>query len=178
MATTTINTEPLDKMLGQLNSLADVDFEPLMLDFRAILERDNAENLGIDGYGVPLQAVTYRPDPDYHGVVNMGIRVNNNLWPSYYKVLDGPALAPRGADSRIVTNFRTSSGREGGAWVAMGAWEDVLSLDGVPFLGFHFRGEGHLPVRDLAHVRPSAMRRAKEALHDFAVALMARLKGS
>ena len=76
-----------------------------------------------------------------------------------------------------MTNFRTAHGRDGGAWVAIGAWEDVLSLDGVPFLGSHFRGEGNLPVRDLAHVRPTAMARAKAALHDFAVALMRKLKG-
>jgi hypothetical protein len=67
--------------------------------------------------------------------------------------------------------------KEPGAWVAIGAWEDVVSIEGTPFLPFHFRGEGNLPVRNLAHVRPSAMRRAKEALHDFAVKLIKRLRG-
>ena len=39
-------------------------------------------------------------------------------------------------------NFRTMHGPDGDQWVAIGMWEDVLSKRGVPFLPFHFRGEG------------------------------------
>jgi hypothetical protein len=194
VATTTINTEPLDRLIGQINSLEDVDFEPLMLDFRAILERDNQEGVlaGLDGFGMPLVPVTYRPNPNKVKPANHTFLTNNNLPSSWYRELSGPPLAPRGLDSRIYTSFRTGHGRDGGAWFAVGAWEDVstvagvqsagtaepmVSLDGVPFLPFHFRGEGNLPVRNLAHVRPSAMARAKEALHEFAVKLIERLKG-
>jgi hypothetical protein len=179
MATQTINTEPLDRLIGELDSLADVDFEPLMMDLRAILERDNAEGAaaGLDGFGLPLEPVTYRPDPNKVEPTDYTIKINNNLTSSWYRELDGPPLSPRGPQSRVTTNFRTAHGREGNAWVAIGAWEDVLSTEGVPFLSFHFRGEGNLPTRDLAHVRPSAMARAREALHDFAVGLIKRLRG-
>jgi hypothetical protein len=181
MATTTINTEPLDKLIGQLGSLESIDFEPLMLDLRAILERDNVEGAmaGLDGWGEPLEPVTYRPNPNKVKPTNYKVLANNNLTSSWYRELGGPPLAPRREQSRIVTNFRTAHMRDDAqhAWVAIGAWEDVLSLDGVPFLGAHFRGEGNLAVRNLAHVRPSAWARAKEALHQFGVRLISQLRG-
>jgi hypothetical protein len=181
MATTTINTAPLDQLIGQLGSLEEIDFEPLMLDLRAILERDNVEGAmaGLDGWGEPLEPVTYRPKPNKVKPTNFRVLVNNNLSRSSYRELDGPPLAPRREQSRIVTNFRTAHLRDDAqhAWVAISGWEDVLSLDGVPFLGAHFHGEGNLPVRNLAHVRPSAWARAKEALHDFAVKLVSQIRG-
>jgi hypothetical protein len=179
VATETISTAPLDQFIGQVNSLADADFEPLMLELELILREDNEQGAlaGLDGFGMPLEPVTYRPNPNKVKPTNYTILPNNNLTSSWYRTLDGPPLAPRREESRIVTQFRTGHYREPGAWVAIGAWEDVLSVQGIEFLPFHFRGEGNLPVRDLAHVRPSAMRRAKEALHDFAVALIARVRG-
>ena len=72
-----------------------------MLDFRAILERDNYEGAmdGLDGFGVPLQEVTYRPDSraGSRKPINYTILANNNLTSSHYRTLDGPPLAPRGA---------------------------------------------------------------------------------
>jgi hypothetical protein len=58
-------------------------------------------------------------------------------------------------------------------WHAQGGWADVVSVSGIPFLPFHFRGEGHLPQRDLAHVRPSALKKAREALTAFVQRLLA-----
>jgi indole-3-glycerol phosphate synthase len=49
---------------------------------------------------------------------------------------------------------------------------DVLTVNGIPFLPFHFRGEGSLPVRDLAHVRPTALAKAREALRAFVAKLI------
>ena len=179
MAATTINTEPLDRMIGQLVSLEHIDFEPLLLELEGILDDDNRAGAGqgLDGFGMQLEPVTYRPNPNKVKPTNYTVLTNNNLTSSWYRELEGPPLAPRDMDSRIVTNFVTSHTQEPGAWVVLGAWADVLSTDDVPFLPFHFRGEGNLPVRDLAHVRPSALRRAQEALHDFALKIMQTIRG-
>ena len=99
MNTTTVNTEGIDRLIGRVCALESIDFMPLMEEWRTILEEDNEANLGIDGYGVPLAAVTYRPDP------NVGTRKPikrdiippyNNLHSSHYRSLDGPPLSPRG----------------------------------------------------------------------------------
>ena len=99
---------------------------------------------------------------------NYTVLPNNNLTNSWYRALDGPPLAPRGRDSRIVTQFRQRHGRDGQAWYVEGGWEDVLTVSGIPFLPFHFRGEGNLPIRDLAHVRPNLLAQARSALIVFA----------
>jgi hypothetical protein len=183
VATNTINTFPLDKMITQLVEFESIDFEPLMMEFEAILKEDNdaAAMAGIDGFDMPLIPVTYRPDPKAGTgrVRTPSVRPLNNLSSTAYRQLGGPPLAPRGMDSRIVTNFRTGYAQleSEDAWVVLWAWEDVVSIEDVAFLGLHFRGQGNLPVRNLAHLRPSTKQRAKKALHDFAVALIAKLKG-
>jgi hypothetical protein len=136
-----------------------------MLEWEAILTEDNRQGLlaGLDGYGKPLVAIA-----DYtrrHRKSETGTADPN-----------APPLIPAWERSRAIANFRTAHGREGsnqggklvmGHWWAIGAWENVLSKSGVAFLPFHFRGEGRLPVRDLAHVRPAAVRAARENLRDF-----------
>jgi hypothetical protein len=150
-----------------------------MMDFRAILERDNAEGAaeGLDGFGLPLEPVTYRPNPNKVKPTDYTIRVNDNLTSSWYRELEGPPLSPRGPYSRVTKNFRTSHMKEPGAWVAIGGWEEFVSIAGEPILPFHREGQGNLPVRNLIHIRPRAMARAKEALHDFAVKLISRIRG-
>ncbi len=173
IATTTVNTQGLDLLIGRVRALTMIDFSPLMIEWRTILEEDNVEGAmaGLDGFGNPLEPVTYRPDPraGSRKTIDMTELVNGNLSSQAYRTLDGPPLAPRGLDSRIVTHFETAHGREANPdeWYALGAWKDVLSIASVPFLPFHFRGEGNLPVRDLAHVRPTAMAKARQALRDF-----------
>jgi hypothetical protein len=56
--------------------------------------------------------------------------------------------------------------------VVVGAWEDVLSKQGVPFLPFHFRGEGRLPVRDIAGLRPAGYAEAVEVVDLWASSLL------
>lgn len=167
-------TTGLDRLDAKLRGLLLADWQPLLIEWRAILEEDNERGAlaGLDGWGKPLAPVTYRPrvgtDP-----ISMAPLDYNNLRRSAYLSLSGPPLAPRGAGSRIVTNFRTAHGGDGpGRWYAQGAWEDVLSVKGTPFLPFHFRGEGRLPRRDLAHVRPSALAKARQALRDFVKRLL------
>jgi hypothetical protein len=165
-----VDVTPLERIVGRLVMLrlSDVDFTPLMMEWRTILEEDNREArlAGQDGWGIPLIPVTYRPDPSGKPA-NHTILANNNLTSSWYRELTGPPMAPRGVESRTITNFVTSHLHLGSQWQALGAWEDVFSPTGYPFLGAHFRGEGWLPVRNLAHVRPTAMARVRDVLSRF-----------
>jgi|GEM_PF-2485970 hypothetical protein len=92
--------------------------------------------------------------------------LNNNLTSSEYRYLAGPPLAPRRQFSRVITNLYTGSGRYQflpHAWIAFGAWREVVNTKGREFLHYHFEGAGRLPRRDLCGVRPEArlkMRRA------------------
>lgn len=158
----------LTNLVHRLERVHELDYTPLMLRWELVLKRDNAAGAlaGLDGAGRPLRAATYRPKAVAH--VDYRILPNNNLTGSHYRILAGPPLAPRGLDSRIVTQFRTSHVHEGpGEWAAIGAWEDVLDVKGRPFLRYHFRGDGNLPVRDLRGVRPAAVEAARREARDF-----------
>ncbi len=175
MATTTVNTEGIDRLIGKLRNLQEIDFAPLMEDWRKILEEDNREGAlaGLDGFGLPLTPVTYRPDPraGSRKPIDYSIQPNDNLTSGHYRTLDGPPLAPQGLESRIVTRFRTKwDNPTPNTWIVSGSWEDVLTIAGMPLLPYHFDGPEHnpnLPVRDLAHVRPGALAKARQALVDF-----------
>jgi hypothetical protein len=178
-----INNEALDTFLGQVRKLEYVEFEPLLNVLGEILREDNTEGAlkGLDGFGDPLIPVTYRPDPTAGSrkPIDYSIKANNNLTSGHYRTLDGPPLAPRGLDSRIVTNYATVWEHEAeGVYLALGHWVNVESIDGVPFLGAHFRGDNGLPVRNLAHVRPGAVQLARDALHGFVTAIVKRIKGT
>jgi len=180
---TIVNTEQLDRMLGQVKPLESIDFAPLMEDWRAILERDNEDNLGIDGYGIPMEAVTYRPDAKAGSrkPIRYDILANNNLTSGHYRTLDGPPLSPRGSDSRVTQNFRTRWERDEpnqGEWTTFAGWEDFISLDSEEILPFHAAGTEHnprLPIRDLLNIRPSALAKARDALVGFVNKLLGRL---
>jgi hypothetical protein len=188
MNTTTVNTEGIDRLIARVRSLESIDFMPLMEEWRGILEKDNEDNLGIDGYGVPLAEVTYRPDPNVgsraaryglEGINREIIPPYNNLHSSHYRSLDGPPLSPRGADSRITRNFATKG--EGpmadGSWHVLGSWVDFLSVDGFEILTAHADGPDHnpkLPIRDVLHVRPGALQRARDALILFVKGILGR----
>src|SRR6202034_3051404 len=67
--------------------------------------------------------------------------LHNNLTAAEYKLLGGPPLAPRGAFSRVITNFMTDWAKlRDGLWQVTFWWEDVVSTKGVPFLRYHFEG--------------------------------------
>lgn len=184
MNTTTVNTEGIDRLVGKIRSLESIDFMPLMVEWGVILTEDNREGAlaGLDGFGIPLIPVTYRPDPKAGSrkTINFDIQANNNLTSGHYRTLDGPPLAPRREESRIVTNFVTSP--EGpmpdGSWHALGAWTDIVDINGdFEILTAHFPGPDHnprLPVRDLAHVRPSALEKARTALRSFVQVILGR----
>lgn len=92
-----------------------------------------------------------------------------------YKGLTGPPLAPSRDGSRSIANLVTDHFQDSqNRWIAIGVWEDVLSDRGVPFLPFHFRGEGYLPIRDLTGVRQLGLAEAEQALAEWARNILGR----
>lgn len=76
-----------------------------------------------------------------------------------------PPLIPCYERSRLIANYRvTSFPRARGAWIILGAWEDVVSSKGVPFIGFHATGTRRMPRRDPTGVRPVGQQKISEAL--------------
>jgi hypothetical protein len=106
-----------------------------------------------------------------------GVLPNNNLTTAAYKRLTGPPLAPRGEQSRVITNHRTEYGRDGtGRFFVRRFWKDVVSAKGRAFLRHHFKGEGNLPRRDLRGIRPETRAKIRKAVWEF-VDLITRPKG-
>lgn len=180
--TIVVNTKELDKLIGQVKSLESINFAPLMDEWRGILETDNENNLGIDGYGIPMEMVYYRPDEKAgtRKPIRYDILPYNNLTSGHYRTLDGPPLSPRGTDSRVTTTFRTWWDRpeeNPDVWTTYAGWEDFVSLDELEILPFHAAGDIHnpkLPIRDLFHIRPNTLVKARDALVSFINKLLGR----
>jgi hypothetical protein len=88
--------------------------------------------------------------------------IGDNLTTAEYRLLNGPPLAPRREQSRVITNFVTRStliqtGDETGVVLEYG-WADVVSKKGRPFLEAHFEGRGRLPKRDLRGLQDRAIK--------------------
>ena len=94
---------------------------------------------------------------------------NGNLTSAQYRKCTGPALAPRGARSRVIANLITPfvDRMVDGSWRFGMAWVNILSKKGVPFLKSHFDGENGLPVRDLRGIRPEGMAEANRIVQDW-----------
>jgi hypothetical protein len=158
-----------------------------MLRWMIVMEEDNRKGIlqGLDGFGVPMVPVTYRPKGAGSLKPNKAQRggakanakagafqggIGGNLTSREYRLLGGPPLAPRGQFSRVITNFKTTytDPRQGGKeWAVVGAWDDVVNKNGVHFLPFHFNGTGRLPRRDLRGIRPAGMAKAMDALRNW-----------
>jgi hypothetical protein len=94
----------------------------------------------------------------------------NNLSSSAYRKLDGPPLAPRRQFSRVITNYMQRYGQVGtNRWEVVGAWINVVSRKGVPFLLAHFQGAGRLPIRDLRGIRPWGMEKIRAATRNWMI---------
>jgi hypothetical protein len=90
---------------------------------------------------------------------------NNNLTTAEYQLLGGPPLAPRDQYSRVITNLTTDHERlSERQWIAWGEWKDVMSVEGFHFLPALFARNNW----DLRGVRPEGIRKALEALHNWA----------
>ena len=181
----------LDRLIKRLDTFLFLDATPLMATFMRIIEEDNRKGIlaGTDKNGGYMPAVKYRPKGPTVGIkersaarfrnnarasskvgvfAGFGPRasgLNNNLTRGEYEQLTGPPLAPRGQFSRVITNLKTGFEHSPNfmQWTAYGAWFDVVSTKGRPFLGAHFRGAGRLPIRDLAGVRPEGRAKARRA---------------
>jgi hypothetical protein len=69
-----------------------------------------------------------------------------------YRGATGPPLAPFGASSQVVTRFKVATSITSNGGRLRAGW------DGPPYLGYHFVGAGHNPVRDLAGITPAGWR--------------------
>jgi len=173
----TLETLGLDHLIARFRKLQDPDARPLMLRWMDLITKSNRRGAieGTDKDDIPLVPVTYRPVPEFIGHRKRGkvgpfhgaaeAEAFGNLTSSEYRHLTGPPLAPRGLDSRIVTNLMTEFDHPSPTeWIAYGVWKEVVARDGeTEFLVFHFDGEGNLPVRDIRGVRPPEFIEAKES---------------
>jgi hypothetical protein len=173
---------------GGLHALTAFDAAPLMERWCDILVEGNRRGVlsGRDGFDRPMPALKYRGGagkatanrrvPDFgttrhettgHGPYAAGLHDNLTSW--QYRQLSGPRLAPRGEASRVIKNLHTEVRHDPATdtWEAIGAWAEVVSTRGVPFLPFHFDGDGHNPRYDLRPVRPRDRELAVNALRAF-----------
>lgn len=156
-----LNTDAFGRLSDRLKALGELDYGPLAEVWGAIIEEDNRRGVlqGLDGWGRPL--VPIAQSTRRHRKSAMGAADPN-----------APPLIPAWERSRVISAF--TSGwiweRHGSVqkYTVIGAWENVFtSSSGVQFLPFHFRGEGKLPRRDLAHLRPDGVAAARRALRAF-----------
>jgi hypothetical protein len=176
---------------GQLDAtftaLIEFDAMPLMERWADIIVEGNRRGVlaGLDGHNNPMPALQYRDGKGKktrnRQVGHYGTTVfettgfgphraglHDNLTTALYSQLTGPRLAPRGEASRVIKNLHTEiRNLDGGTWEVVGAWLQVVSNEGVPFLPFHFEGDGRLPRYDLRPVRPEDLQFAANALRAF-----------
>lgn len=177
-----------DALSRKLARLADPDATPLMEQWEDIIAEDNRKGVleGTDMDGNDMPSLKYRggsaapkrarkgkAQGSVVGAHNPG--VGGNLTTTEYRQLTGPRLAPRGENSRVITNFATAHGRDTSdrfRWFAVGKWLDVVNAKGEPFLHYHFDGLGRNPRYDLRGLRPWGRRLAREALRQWADRLL------
>lgn len=183
----TLDYEALNRTIGGIKLLRKFDATPLMLAWQKIAIEGNQRGIlaGLDAFGVPINSyapIRYRPKgapkkvttPQRLGVKGtkrglpggfgpLASGLHNNLSTAEYLSLAGPPLAPRGRYSRVITNFMTDFDKlPSGNWQVTYWWEDVVSVEGFPFLKVHFEGLRagrrpgfNMPRRDLRGIRPA-----------------------
>lgn len=103
---------------------------------------------GLDADGAPLSPLRSRRKGEYAGK-------------------SGQPLAPSGASSRVVANFRATVRRQGKGWRILAGWVGVVSSRGVHFLRSHDRGSGRLPRRHIFGASPRTMERIRKLVRDW-----------
>lgn len=176
------------KLQDGLQTLQNFDATPLMERWEDIIVEGNRRGVlsGVDGFDNPAPPLQYRGGagkptgnrrvPNYgtttHETTGFGpyaTGLHDNLTTAQYRRLTGPRLAPRREQSRIIKNLHTriDHNPSAGTWAVIGAWADVVSAKGVPFLEFHFKGMGRNPRYDLTEVRPQDLQFCLNALQSF-----------
>jgi hypothetical protein len=133
----------LTSLLGGLK-FDDIDLGPLVPEIARILDDENrrARLAGTDATGGYLIEVRDVLDPRRGG--------------------NGPPLAPRYEQSRVISNHFVREVESGpGRLVIQAGWS------GVPFLAAHAAGSGHLPVRDILGIDPEADEFLTDVLSDY-----------
>lgn len=106
---------------------------------------------------------------------------HNNLTTAEYQRLTGPRLAPRGDESRVISNYVQTYkvDRAGNRYslIVTGKWKDVLTPRGDPLLPMHFEGLGRNPKYDLRGVRKWGMTQCRTESAAWLRALIARRLG-
>jgi len=176
-----------------LGTLTEADLEPLFIGWERDLFEAHRKNVfsAIQPDGTPTPPVTYRTgiskptkarrggkygakldDPgQFGGFKGFGpfqSGLHNNLSEAEYHGLTGPPLAPRGDDSRIITNFRTDfRAINAGQWEVVAWLEDIVDFRGSPFMTRdHFNG-GSGKVRDYRGLSAWGLDRIRNRLRDF-----------
>lgn len=183
------NAATFGRLYNRLAKIQNPDATALMVAWEQVIRDDNREGIlaGTDKDGMPMYPVKYRPkgtnfggptgaqrlgqaknrkrDLLFGGLGPQMSGLNNNLTRKEYERLGGPPLAPRGQFSRVITNLLTGHSREGSDhWTAFGYWDEVVDVEGRPFLRYHFDGGRNLPPRDLRGVRPRGREIARKAM--------------
>jgi hypothetical protein len=162
---------------SKLARLADPDPAPVLAALREVIRIDNHDGVlaGTDCDGKPMPLTWRQQHAESQWVTRTmpdGTRRRFKMV-GYDEGGSGGPLAPHGDASHTIAGLRTAFVMDGpGRWVVIGAWEDVVSKAGVPYLPFHFRGEGVLPTRDLAGLRPEGLTEAAAAVDLWATSLL------
>jgi hypothetical protein len=175
----------LGRLMSGLSALQNPDPRPVLAKWQVIIEQDNERGVlaGTDKDGKPMRPVTYRPiksdkqkwtkKREAQHAKGVTSASGDNLTSGQYRRLTGPPLAPRGKSSRAIANLETGQGYDSSAGVfyAEGAWKNVVSKKGVPFLEAHFTGADtgrcKLPQRDLRGLRPWGRMQCLKALQEW-----------
>jgi hypothetical protein len=161
----------------RLRALEQFDPAPVLDQWAPMIYEGNRRGVlaGLDGHDVAMPPLKYRTGAGkatrkrkagMYGTATaaktgaglFASGLHDNLTRAEYEALTGPRLAPRKEQSRVIKNLEVHWHQLGdGVWEVVGAWFQVISTKGVPFLPFHFNGEGHNPKYDLRPVRPKEL---------------------
>lgn len=165
---------------GLIDRLGNLDLTDAMRKAQKIIEEGHVKGVlqGIQGNGAAMPPTRYRNSvviakpKGIKGLFRVAsgsggtAAINNNLTTEQYRKLTGPPLAPRGRYSRVISNFVARYGFTGTEWFVEAMIGDVISRKGVPFLLYHFGGEGRLPRRDLRGIRPADREKLDKMVRD------------
>ena len=157
-----------------VRTFSDPDFSPVMKTWEGLIVEGNRRGVlsGMDGFDRPMPPLKYRGGAGKRTAIRRGGKFGTTAYAgrtegatsAAYSQATGPRLAPFFERSRVIANLETTHGRLARAWYAIGAWRDVVSKKGVPFLHYHFDGMGRNPRYDLRPVRKAERQKARTAM--------------